>query len=429
METDNEVATAADSDKNADSGKESATARDERKAAQQELARTEHVAKSFDNLKDVLGIDAARDGDKSEQAQALGRRRQVLIQDSFVQAGLIDQERAEKVWTEHTGEDPSPQLRAKLEEAKSDPKQVRDLGNLQKDAASTRAAFEDYHEKQEAKRQADLGDSLKNLDNSLTIVDWSFELKKGDERSLGHKSRSLAEKSFVHAALIDEKAAEDMWEHHTDRPPSAALRQQLQRAREDPARIPSLPQLQKEIAETKAAFDHKEGEANRRAARNAASQNQIAMGDAKERRHQYGRKAAEELLTPEQNRDDSGLHLLKSLWTGVQATQTLERWREEAKKHSMLKRELTANQKELGVATTEGSRFGVNRSAAPDPRTGGRMGGYHLAHTQQNEQQVNSNINEKSAGAATSRVPSNTPSRAAAQAAQQQAAAGQGMSR
>lgn len=209
------------------------------------------------------------------------------------------------------------------------------------------------------------------LENSLSKVIWGYEQKSGEDREIAFRSEILAKDAYVTAALLDRKRASDTWEKATGKPPSIKMEGMVDAAEREAGKNGNQF-VSSKLSDLSAGFKdlvgrRQEIENKSRAvtARNQLQQFTVALGDATERRLNHRRRGTQELLSPEQNRDDSGLHLLRSVMAGMRASADFRQARREAGKEKLLKQNLVEARKELGQATSDPKSFSIKGERIP----------------------------------------------------------------
>lgn len=198
--------------------------------------------------------------------------------------------------------------------------------------------------------------SMELLDKALKHVDWSYKSKGPTERELGHKSIALAEKAFIGAGLLDEGRAGEIWEKHTLKPPSPELSKRLKDARQvDPRK--GISDLTAGIDNIGIQRQHNDLSLQKRDIEKNMATWKINLGDVGERAEKFRRGARGEMLTPEPNKDDTGLHLLKSLLKGWRAGQDFVKAKVEGKKGKAYVGAIKEGQAELGEVMLKMKKF------------------------------------------------------------------------
>lgn len=207
---------------------------------------------------------------------------------------------------------------------------------------------------------------------ALEKADWGYKSKTGEERDISYKSTAVADKAYISAALYDESAASRLYEESSGKPPTEDLLGRL-------ARMKGL-KPEHGVAELTAGLAEVDGkrEVLKLSMKNDSISKQISawdsvMGDERNRAADHRRKANEEILSPEPNRDDSGLHILSALKSGFKAGQDYNIARRHAAKDRAMREGYKDHVNEYGQNQTKIASFG-NVAGGSDDVTIGEEG-------------------------------------------------------
>lgn len=201
-------------------------------------------------------------------------------------------------------------------------------------------------------------DSFGILDKALKDVKFGYkQMPDGPERERNHKLMTLAEQAFIVSGLEDPKRAEDIWQKHTKKPPSPDLMKRLGEAKENG--VKGAPNLSGDLAviENQSLLAAKQ-------TRLAVMTSQIgewevSAGDARNRSLEHGRKAQDQLVTPEKA-DDAGLYLLKSFAMGVRASRDIKLFMAERKRAVDKDKEIKDHNQQIGQLAVETKAFEIS---------------------------------------------------------------------
>lgn len=223
--------------------------------------------------------------------------------------------------------------------------------------------------------------TFETYQNALEHVDWSYKLKSGEERDIGHKSMVTAERAFIAASLHDPKAASKIYEQHAGKPPKEELLKRASAARTAGAGADSpglkIDDLTAGIANVSARRDQQKLQGEQARLITTKDQIEAKMGtwrtnlsDNAEQRRGHAKRGNDELMKQEKPRPD-GLHLLSALRSGMRAGGEYATVIEHRRRGRDIRRTVLAQRNEYKAVTDQIKKFetmpGIDMKATTGP--------------------------------------------------------------
>lgn len=210
---------------------------------------------------------------------------------------------------------------------------------------------------QSAGNDADGPDNFAILDKALKDVKFGYkQMPDGPERERNHKLMTLAEQAFIVSGMEDEKRAGDIWQKHTNKPPSADLMGRLADAKAKGHAGERNLSGDLAVIENQTLLAAKQ--TRMEVMRSQIEESQVTVGDARSRSLKAGRDAQDQLIKPEQT-DDAGLYLLKSFAMGIRASRDIKVFMAERKRSIDKSKDIDATKERLGQLAIETKAFEV----------------------------------------------------------------------
>jgi predicted secreted protein len=199
------------------------------------------------------------------------------------------------------------------------------------------------------------------LEKAFKVTDWGWKNKQGDDRELGRLSFVNAQNAWVAAAMEDPKRASEMWRKKTNRPPNSEMEQMLAEKQKTVGAKPQagaeLDGVSADLADLSKRRNLSEAKTRKTALRSSLGEWNIMRGDAQQRSEVAKRSRTNELLSPEANRSDDGLHLLKSFIKGFATHRERTQAKVEKHKAALASAAIRETQQELGRVSTDIKKF------------------------------------------------------------------------
>lgn len=206
-------------------------------------------------------------------------------------------------------------------------------------------------------KKVDGPDNFAILDKALKDVKFGYkQMPDGPERERNHRLMTLAEQAFIVSGMEDEKRAGDIWQKHTNKPPSADLLGRLADAKSKGDAGTRNLSGDLAVIENQTLLAAKQ--TRMEVMRSQIEESQVSVGDARSRSLKAGRDAQDQLIKPEQT-DDAGLYLLKSFAMGIRASRDIKVFMAERKRSIDKTKDIDATKERLGQLAIETKAFEV----------------------------------------------------------------------
>ncbi|MFZ3481808.1 hypothetical protein [Sphingomonas sp. 3-13AW] len=204
------------------------------------------------------------------------------------------------------------------------------------------------------------------LDKAIKDTDWGWKAKAGEARELGRLTFINTQNAWIAAAVEDPKRATEAWVKATRRNPSSEMEQALAQRLKTNAEtgkkqaVPgpgNLDTLAADIGQLANRRDLSESKSRKTALSASLGEWNVIRGDSQQRALQAKRSRSNELWSPEPNKGEDGLHLLKSFIKGFATHRESAQKKIESNKASLAGKAMEGIQKELGHVTTSIKKF------------------------------------------------------------------------
>lgn len=221
------------------------------------------------------------------------------------------------------------------------------------------------------------------LDKALKGTDWGWKNKTGDDRELGRLTYVNAQNAWVEAAVEDPKRATAIWLKNNRRNPSSEMEQNLadrMKAIGDASKKTDGPgggleTIAADIGELSKRRGLSENKTRKTALNSSLGEWHIMRGDSQQRAEQAKRSRSNELWSPEPDKNQDGIHLLKSFFKGYATHREAVQKKVANHKAKMAGKVIGEIRTELGKVTTEIKKFETDLDVPMDERdTSGVVG-------------------------------------------------------
>ena len=240
-----------------------------------------------------------------------------------------------------------------------------------------------------AKEAADTGKDGDNskafqlLDKALKGTDWGWKNKTGDDRELGRLTYVNAQNAWVEAAVEDPKRATAIWFKNNRRNPSSEMEQNLadrmktvgEAGKKADGPGDNLEKVTADIGELSKRRGLSENKTRKTALNSSLGEWHIMRGDSQQRAEQAKRSRSNELWSPEPDKNQDGMHLLKSFFKGYATHREAVQKKVANHKAKMAGKVIGEIRTELGKVSTEIKKFETELDVPMDERdTSGVVG-------------------------------------------------------
>lgn len=214
------------------------------------------------------------------------------------------------------------------------------------------------------------------LDKALKATDWEWKLKTGDDRNLGMLTYVNAQNAWVEAAIEDPKRASAVWLNKSRRNPTAEMEQNLagrmksiaETGRKPEGQTDGLEKVTSDIGELSKRRGLSENKTRKTALNSSLGEWHIMRGDSQQRAEQAKRSRSNELWSPEPDKNQDGMHLIKSFFKGFATHREAAQKKVANHKAKMAGKVIGDIRTELGKVTTEIKKFETELDVPMDER-------------------------------------------------------------
>lgn len=228
--------------------------------------------------------------------------------------------------------------------------------------------------KRPAASSAEVEKAFKLLDETLKKADFEWKNKSGEEREIGRQMSHNAKQVWVEAAVHDAKRAEKVWRAKTQEAPKADMEQMLLerlqkttdvKKTDGDAGVDTLANRLTNLDDRRSLID---ATTRKTTLRSSLGEWNVLRGDSKKRSDDAWKERTRELLSPEANRADDGMHLLRSFAKGFMTHRERTQSKVEKHKSSLAGDALKELHKDIGSATTKIKEFETKLNIPMDER-------------------------------------------------------------